>query len=525
MIGAGLDLGASQVKGVVIEISQDGTLILREAVMIGSAEFSSGGEIIAALGRRRKSPFSKLPLVISASNAETLFGRMRVTLPQDAGHVTEEILREWLFAGKMQPPAGTDLKGDYWDMKIQSLFRRSTDVEQNGEKSADVIFARVPRALAERELPKDKNVVVAGMQPSGIGLLDAYLKLAPAADNESTSLILDMGVRQVRGFLVRNREIVASTTAAIEDLENQVARAARAGQRIATMDVMGSDPASGTIRAAVTRALQAVIESLWAHDESRKPHRAVICGGLAGLRSMPRLVNAALGVPAEPIPQPDRARPGLVLPAAFSAFAAATGAALRAAGASRVELAPRRQTAPSMEKAAKRRPITAAGLGERLKDWASGTGQMIRSAMAGIRTLPERLGWGWVAIGAFALAASIPTAWFYSKSTGALAELDREYRELLPGVTELKREADLLDRYARLSGTATLSYFPWGDVVAEIVARMPDNVFISSLNADADRVLITGRARGSLEKILSDVSRRLKDSPVLKRHGLTPPEL
>ena len=145
----------------------------------------------------------------------------------------------------MELPAGTDMNRDFWDLKIRRLFRRSTDVEQSGEKSAEVIFARIPCSLAETELPKDKNVVPAGIQPAGISLLDAFLKLAPSSTAEGLSLILDMGTRQVRGFICRGEELIGSTTATLDDLENQVARAARAGQRIATLDIMGSDPASG----------------------------------------------------------------------------------------------------------------------------------------------------------------------------------------------------------------------------------------------------------------------------------------
>jgi len=106
-----------------------------------------------------------------------------------------------------------------------------------------------------------------------------------------------------------------------------------------------------------------------------------------------------------------------------------------------------------------------------------------------------------------------------------IRETRREIELLAPDSSELERQARLVTHYAELTQKGTLSLMPWGEIVTEIAVLMPADTYITNLNANSSRLMISGRVRGSLSAHLHNVVEQLKQSPALKRQGLIPPDL
>jgi hypothetical protein len=58
----------------------------------------------------------------------------------------------------------------------------------------------------------------------------------------------------------------------------------------------------------------------------------------------------------------------------------------------------------------------------------------------------------------------------------------------------------------------------------EMANRLPSGVSLSSVSANRDRLLVGGRVDGSLGTMMKKINDRLRQAPVMKQYGLTPPE-
>lgn len=526
MIGVGIDLGFSSTKGIAIRVLEDGHISLLEAVLIPSAEVTTrAGELASALARHRPSRFTRPPLSLCVSHPDIFFDRVRLPLTTETGDVTEEEIRGWLAEGKILPPTATKMKEDLWDFQVLRLFRRATDLEQLGKKYAVGLFARIPRAVAD-SVPVFKPLPVKGLEPSVLAALNACLQLTPPAKGQPT-LFMNLGLHQVQAVLLADREVLRVAIAPLGDFTDIVEKLARlepgkAGQRIQNADLTATDAVSVAIKDVVSKVLKKIQAMVGGEDETSipRPQQILLCGGLASVKGMSRFVNSTLNIQTDTLVQPERLQSTLALPAPYPIFAGAMGAALRSAGAVPLPLMPRKQlpraarAQPAPAPVAAGQPVAARAPTAPVPAWAGA-----------FRDLPERLGWGWVAIGAVALVASLLILWYPNWPGGESGKKRRELALLTVEMDELKRQDGLIKQYVSLTGSGGLLLFPWGAVITEMASKMPRGTYLTTINANQERLLVGGRVKGSPSRQVKRIVEGLKKAPMMKRLGLTPPEL
>lgn len=583
MIGVGIDLGSAFVKGVAIQLFEDGSVTLLGALTIPAAEARSRPDLLAApLARHRPTPFSRAHAARCLSHPDGVVDRVRVPLPDDTGPVSYAELLLGMLQGKLPAPAGATVAEDLWDFLPLEYRRRAADLQAQGKKHADLLVARLPAAGATAAPFRWKPLHDGGLIPSGLALLDEHLRFHPAGRGAPT-LVLDLGASSATALLVGESGLLRGASAPLPDLIGTVERLAQlpAGQgheRLVHTDLASSDPASQAVRDLITRAAQRLRGALWGSEVSSplRPGRVLLAGGLATVRGAARAVSGALDVPTDLLGQPDALRVGVPLPDPYPRYAAAIGCALRAAGAASVPVHPRRQQLvavkgrpgfhwpaipaislphlplpslpnlglpgvslpsmphlPNLPQLAQLHRLaqaahlpnfsqlqqlnlrTAVSLGERIWDrlrsfgrWAYGT--------------PERWGWGWVAVGAIALLAMAPTAWWLTQRSHGLAQAREEYEEIRPDAEELARQSDVIRRYAALTGSGAIVILPVGDVVQDIAARAPAGTYLAKIAADRNELALLGRATGEPGKVMDRVREKLKGSAALRRAGYVP---
>jgi hypothetical protein len=497
-VGVGIDLGAVLTKGVALKLLEDGTVAILEAYAVPTADLKSRAVMTEALAKHRPNILISPALSISTSHPEAFLGRSQVPLPADTGEITASEVRRLVMDGSIPAPSGINIKEDLWDVRIIKLYRRTADVEQYGKKFADAAVVRVTKPAVEARSAPVKPLTVSSFEPVLLAVLNACARCA-APSRGGTDLIVDMGLRQFGAVLVAEGEPLRTATASLGDLAETVERLARlepgkAEQAIMKADMVATDPVNSAIRDAITKAFAQIAESLGIAGEnpSIRPSRGILCGGLAPLGGMAKLASPALGCMTEVLSQPDRIRTTAALPVPFPLLAGAFGAALRSAGAASSKLAPMKQAAPKKRKAARAEPA-----------WT---------------------GWKWVAAGALALAALVPTGMVLKSQSQALSAARRDWLLLEPDSSELGRQARMIRRYASLTGSGALSLMPWGEVIMEMANRMPAGVYVTTISANRDRLLVGGRVEGILSVQMKKISERMRQAPVMKRHGLAPPE-
>jgi len=536
--GAGIDVGASLVKGAVVQVQEDGSCSLLEALAIPvNASAEQGTEMGAALLKHKPGPFGTLHAALCLSLPEAAFDRVRIQLAVDQPDISDSVIRNWIIEGKVPPPGGTDIKNDLWDFEISRLWRRPTDVERFGMKCAEGLFARVPAGASGTAYPDLKGLTPSTVEPASLALFNYVLQFAPQIRGADV-MVLDIGHSRVEALLIADTELVRVLRVPLDDLVALVADRARlladqAVQRLRNTDLMATDAVNGAVRDAVSRTLQQIKLAL--ADQKPKPHRALICGGLSSLRGAVRLAHSSLDIPAEMLAIPETLRSQASFATPFAAFPCAIGAALRAAGAAPVTLLPRK---PVFKQVAAARPAarseaggTAAEGGEAgaaglsFLEMAKGAATALLEAGHSLLKLPARLGRTWLMIGFTCALALLPTGWLYLHQGAAIHRAERDIEILAPDASELERQAQLVYRYTEFTQKGTLALIPWGEVISEIAVLMPTDTYLTGLNANGGRLMLTGRVRGNLSLRLKRIVEQLKQSPALKRQGLIPPDL
>jgi len=551
MIGVGIDQGQAFVKGVAVQLFEDGSLSLLSAVIVPAPDAKAKPDLIGGpLGRHRPAPFTKPPAVVATSHPDGYLDRVRLPLAPETGPMSDHDIIAWLLEGKIPPPAGTQVKEDLWDFLGLHYYRRSTDVETLGKKVAEGLFTRIPRPVAEMTAFKSSKLVDAGLEPTILSLLNVYLRLLPPAkEHAGATLMLDIGSYQVQALLFGETGLVRSMSASMGDLPGLVERTARIERaqvhhRLQNTDVASSDTVSIAIKDAIVKTLQKVQSSFWPEGTTNpKPNRIVLCGGLSQCRGMSRIVNTALDVPTDMLHQPESLRLVGTLPAPYPVFAGALGAAVRAAGAAPLPLKPRKQVIQALPKGWSSRLASMAHLpgGVHLPP-GFGLPQMpglalpnmpmieevsrfvriwdrIVAWVKSLRQLPAKLSWGWVGVGVAALIAMIPTSMLLARQGTAFASAQAEVELLEPDTSELAREAELIRQYATLTGSGALTILPLGEIVAEIGARMPAGTYLARLSASPDQLGLLGRVKGNAGLKVKQISERLAAAPALRRAG------
>jgi len=535
-VGVGIDAGTSFIKGAAIQLQEDGSWSLLEAIAIPTSEFAAkGGEFTLALSKHRSSAFSSNRPALCMSSAESGFDRVRVQVHADSPDISDSVIRGWILEGKIPPPGEITPKTDLWDFELLHLYRRNTDIERFGMKCADGMFAKVSAAAASQVSADLKGVNPESMEPSSLALLNYSLSFIPQMHGH-TLMVADIGHSRIEGLLIHDTELVKVFRIPLDDLIALVADRAsippdQAIQRLRNADLTATDSINGAIRDTVGRALASLKQALEA-PALPKPARFLICGGLSTLRGAVRLAHSSLDAPCDLLSMPETIRTQISFQSPFSLFPSAIGAALRAAGATSISLLPKKPTAKA----------AAAALSASMKEASTETGgdqpavaswmEMARGALAALtdagRTgleLPARLGRTWLVLGLVSVIALLPTLWLWMHQGSNISSTRREIEMLAPDSSELERQAKLVTHYAELTRKGTLALIPWGEVVSEIAVLMPGDTYITSLNANSSRLMIIGRVRGSMSARLQNVVEQFKLSPALKRQGIIPPDL
>lgn len=533
MIGVGIDIGATQTKAAAVQVFEDGSVSILEALVLPTAELNArADEIGMKLGSHRPAVLTRPSVVVAFSHAEMFMDRVKLPLAADAGDVTRDDLLAAIWDGKLPPPVPTQVKDDVWDLQVLHLFRRSTDLEQLGRKVAEGIFVRIPKGPAAAVRTAYKHLVPAGIVPAPLAALNGWLRCAPAGSSTPV-LLINAGIGQFDAMLIADGELQRAFSVPVGDLTGTVARLAglepaQAPARIMNADVTSSEPVNAAVKEAVVKALQRLQTAFLAENSGvPRPQRILLTGGLSALRGVPRLTNATLELAAEPMPQPDRVRAAQPLPAPFPVFLGAVGAALQAAGAVPLSLRPQRHASrpavhrvqgglphlhmPEIEMPHLPAPKRLAGAVVGFAGTLSG--------------LPARMGWGWIAVGAAAALAVLPTVWWMHRLGGTKMETERDIELIAPENSELERQSRLIKTYVQLTGTGALNLLPWGEIVMELSNRMPAGTFIVRVDANAERLFLSGRVKGSAGTKVKQIVEKLKTAPVFKRQGLSPPEL
>lgn len=554
MIGVGIDQGSAFVKGVALQLFEDGSLSLLSAVVAPTAEVRSKPDLIGGpLGRHRPAPFTRPPAVVATSHPDAYLDRIRLQLKPETGPMSDHDIVAWLLEGSIPAPAGAQVKEDLWDFMGLHYFRRSTDAEQYGRKFAEGLFTRIPRPVAEAAAFKYGKLADAGLEPTLLALLNAYLRtLTPGKESQGATLLLDIGSYQIQALLLGETGLIRSMSASMGDLPGLVERTARIERaqvhhRLQNTDIASSDTVSVAIKDAITKTLSKIQSSFWPEGTTNpRPHRILLCGGLSQCRGMARIVNTALDVPADILHQPEILRLAGSLPAPYPVFVGAIGAALRAAGSAPLPLQPRKQALrpspkgwahmPSMPHLPAGIHIPSLPAGFQMPSMPAGiplpgmptmqdVSRFVRlwdrlvAGLRSLRALPGRMGWGWIAVGCAAVIAMVPTTALLLRQGSSLDAARSEVELLEPDTSELAREAELIRQYATLTGSGALTILPLGEVIAEVAARMPSGTYLARLSASPDQLLLIGRVRGNPTLKIKQISERLAVAPALRRAG------
>jgi len=498
MTGVGIDLGAVLTKGVALRMSEDGTATILEALAVPTADIKARTRMAKALAGHRPNFIMRPIMSVCTSHPEAYLSRVQIPLPSDTREITADEIRDMVLDGSVSTPAGINMKDDLWDVRIVRMFRRTADVEQYGKKFAEAVAVRVTKPAIDARTAPVRPLSASSYEPTMLAVVNACACFGTASRG-ANDLIVDMGLRQFSAILLADGQPLRTATASLGDLVETVEKlghleAGKAEQKIMGADMVGTDQVNSAIRDAITKALGQIAESLGIAGDNPaiRPGRGILCGGLSPLNGMVKLASPTLGCMAEIFAQPDRLRSAADLPVSFPLLAGAIGAALRSAGAAPLKLAPRRQVAPKRQKAARTGPV-----------WS---------------------GWKWVAVGAVALLSLGPTAFLLRYQSRDLSSARREMALLEPDSFELARQARKIREYASLTGTGALSLMPWGIVIMEMANRMPPGVSISSVSANRDRLMVGGRVDGNLGVMMRKINEKLRQAPVMKQYGLTPPE-
>jgi hypothetical protein len=497
-VGVGIDLGAVLTKGVALRVFEDGTATILEAAAVPTADLKARAIMMKALARHRPNFIMRPVLSVCTSHPEAYLSRVQIPLPSETGETTADEIRHLVLDGSVPAPAGINIKDDLWDVRIIRMFRRAADVEQHGKKFAEAVAVRVTKAAMDARSAPAKPLHAQSYEPAMLAVVNTCARFG-SVSRGANDLIVDMGLRQFSAILLADGQPLRTATISLGDLAETVEKLGRldsgkADQKIMSADMLATDPVNSAIRDAITKAFGQVAESLGLTGDSpsHRPGRGILCGGLSPLTGMAKLASPTLGCMAEILAQPDRLRSAAALPVAFPVLAGAIGAALRSAGVAPLKLAPQKQVAPRKRKATQAQPV-----------WS---------------------GWKWIAVGAVALASIVPTAVLVRDESRALSSSRREMALLEPDSYELARQAKKIKEYASLTGTGALSLMPWGTVIMEMANRLPSGVSLSSVSANRDRLLVGGRVDGSLGTMMKKINDRLRQAPVMKQYGLTPPE-
>ena len=551
MIGVGIDQGQAFVKGVAVQLFEDGSLSLLSAVIAPTADVKAKPDLVGGpIGRHRPAPFTKPPAVVATSHPDGYLDRVRLPLAPETGPMSDYDIIAWLLEGKIPPPAGTQVKEDLWDFLGLHYFRRSSDIETHGRKTAEGLFTRIPRPVAEAAAFKYGKLTELGLEPTILALLNVYLRLLPPGKEQGgPTLLLDIGSYQIQALLFADTGLVRSMSASMGDLPGLVERSARIERaqvhhRLQNTDVASSDTVSIAIKDAIVKTLQKVQSSFWPEGTTNpRPHRVLLCGGLSQCRGMSRIVNTALDVPTDMLHQPESLRIVGNLPAPYPVFAGALGAAVRAVGSAPLPLRPRKQVLQTLPKGWSSRISSMAHLphgihlppgfalpqmpGLALPAMAvpEEVSRFVRTwdhALAwvkSLRQLPAKLGWGWIGVGVAAVIATIPTSILLIRQGSAFASAQAEVELLEPDTSELAREAELIRQYATLTGSGALTILPLGEVVAEIGARMPAGTYLAKLTGSPNQLVLLGRVKGNAGLKVKQISESLAAAPALRRAG------
>lgn len=533
MIGVGIDIGATQTKGVAIQVFEDGSVSILEALMIPTAELGArADELGMKLGSHRPAVMTRPTAVVSISHPDLFMDRVKLPLAPEAGNISREDLLAGIWDEKITPPVPTQVKEDLWDLHVLRLLRRSTDLEQLGRKQAEGLFVKIPKSVGANARTAYKHLIPAGLVPTPLAVLNGWLRFAPAGKSAPV-LVINAGIGQFEAMLVADGELQRAVTVQVADLAGTVARLAKiepaqAPARIMNADVTSSEPLNAAVKDAIVKTLQRLQTALLTETSGLpRPQRVQLTGGLSQLRGVPRLANATLELAAEAMPQPERLRSVQPLPAPFPVFLGAIGAALQAAGASPLRLLPVRHAKRPAAKPVAAMHLPHLHMPEIDMPHLPAPKRMAGAAIrvAGILGhLPSRMGWSWIALGAAAALAVIPTAWWIGRLGGTKSLTEREIELLAPENMELERQARLIKQYVQLTGTGALNLLPWGEVMMEVANRMPPGTFIARLDANAERLLISGRVKGNAGTRMKQIADRLRSAPVFKQQGLSPPE-
>lgn len=535
-VGVGIDVGASFIKGAVIQLQEDGTWSLLEALAIPASEFASkGGEFTSALSKHRSSAFSSNRPALCLSSIETGFNRVRVQVHADSPDISDSVIQNWILEGLIPPPGEINPKIDLWDFQLLHLYRRNTDVERFGMKCADGMFAKVSAAASVQVTQELKGINPESMEPSSLALLNYSLSFISQM-NGHTIMIVDIGHSRIDALLIHDTELVQVFRIPMDDLVALVADRAgllpdQAIQRLRNADFTATDSVNGAIRDTVARALTALKQAMEG-PSIPKPARILLCGGMSTLRGSVRLAHTSLDAPCELVAMPETIRTQVSFQTPYSVFPSAIGAALRAAGGASISLLPRKSSAKASataHSAAMKEASSESGgeavAGTSWMDMARGAIAALTDSSRAILQLPARLGRTWLILGLVSAIALLPTLWLWMHQGSNISSTRREIEMLAPDSSELERQAALVTSYAELTRKGTLAIVPWGEVVSEIAVLMPPETYITNLNANSSRLMIIGRVRGSMSARLQSVVEQFKQSPALKRQGIIPPDL
>lgn len=581
MIGVGIDLGSAFVKGVAVQLFEDGSVTLLAAVTISAADLRTRPDLLAApLARHRPTPFSRAVAVRGLSHPDAVVDRVRLPLPDETGPVSYAELLLQILQGKLPAPAGAAVLEDTWDFLPLEYRRRAADLQTLGKKHADLLVARLPAASVTAAPFRWKPLHDGGIVPAGLALLDEHLRFHPTGRTAPT-LVLDLGASSATALLIGETGLLRGASAPLPDLIGSVERLAQltAGQgheRLVHTDLASSDPASQAVRDLITRAAQRIKGAIWGQEVASplRPGRVLLTGGLATVRGAARTVSTALDVPTDVLGHPDVLRLAAPLPDPYPRYAAAVGCALRAAGAASVPVHPRRQqlvavkgrpgfhwpaipaislpslpdlpglhlpgvSLPSMphlpnlpQLAQLHRLAQAAHLPnfsqiqqinlQTAVSFGERTWSRLKSAARWVYGAPERWGWGWVAVGALAILCMPPTAWWLTQRGNVLAEAREEYEDIRPDAEELARQAGVIRDYAALTGSGAIVILPVGEVVQDIAIRSPAGTYLARISADRNELVLLGRATGESGKVMDRLREKLKGSAALRRAGYVP---
>ena len=535
-IGVGIDIGASFIKGVAIQLQEDGSWSLLEALALPISEFAEkGGEFTSSLSKHRSSAFSSNRPALCLSSAETGFDRVRVQVHADSPDISDSVIRSWILEEKISAPGETNPKTDLWDFQLLHLYRRNTDIDRFGMKCADGMFAKVSASSVERIAQGFKGINPESLEPSSLALLNYALSFVSQM-NGHTIMVVDIGHSRIEGLLIHDTELIKVFHIPMDDLIALVADQSNQSpdqsiQRLRNADFTATDSVNGAIRDTVGRALSALKQGLDG-PAIPKPSRVLICGGMATLRGTVRLAHSSLDAPCELLSIPETIRSQIAFQTPFSVFPSAIGAALRAAGGASVSLLPKKasaKAAAAAHSAALKEAATESGgepsVATTWMDMARGAAAALTDSLRTVLELPARLGQTWLVLGLVSAIALLPTLWLWMHQGSNISSTRREIEMLAPDSSELERQAKLVNNFAEITRKGTLALVPWGEVVSEIAVLMPPDTYITSLNANTSRLMIVGRVRGSMSARLQSVVDQFKQSPALKRQGIIPPDL